>query len=48
MISLSNSQITSSTKEKIPNIVKRIKLKRQTKLICTFDEKWNTYENISK
>jgi hypothetical protein len=30
------------------NIVKRIKTKRQTKLVCTLDEKWNGYENISK
>jgi hypothetical protein len=34
--------------QKMPNIVKRIKLKRQSKLICTLDEKWNNYENISK
>ena len=42
MISINNE------KDKIPNIVKRIKLKRQTKLICTLDDKWNNYENISK
>ncbi len=43
---MNNSTII--TKEKVPNIVKRIKLKRQTKLICTLDEKWNSYESISK
>jgi hypothetical protein len=36
------------SKEKTENIIKRIKLKRQTKLICTLNEKWNSYENISK
>jgi hypothetical protein len=35
-------------KENFQNLVKRIKLKRQTKLICTIDDKWNNYENISK
>ena len=34
--------------EKNLNLVKRIKLKRQTKIICTLDEKWNNYENISR
>ena len=37
-----------NSKEKMPNIVKRINLKRQTKLVCTLDDKWNNYENISK
>jgi hypothetical protein len=35
-------------KDKNNNIVKRMKLKRQTKLIVTLDEKWNNYENLSK
>lgn len=35
-------------KDKLSNLVKRIKLKRQTKLICTLDEKWNNTENITK
>jgi hypothetical protein len=35
-------------KDKHYNIVKRIKLKRQSKLVCTLDEKWNNYDNISK
>ncbi len=35
-------------KDKNYNIVKRMKLKRQTKLICTLDEKWNNYDNIAK
>lgn len=30
------------------SITRRIKFKRQTKLICTLDEKWNNYESISK
>ena len=29
------------------NIVKRIKLKRLTKLICTLDEKWNNREKLT-
>lgn len=42
------SNIIENQKEKIPNIVKRIKIKRQTKLICTLDEKWNNYDSITK
>ena len=42
------SIIIENQKEKIPNIVKRIKIKRQTKLICTLDEKWNNYDSITK
>ena len=45
---ISKNTTNVKEKEKIPNIVKRIKLKRQTKLICTLDEKWNNYESISK
>ncbi len=39
---------TKNNKDKVLNIVKRIKLKRQTKLVCTLDDKWNNYDNISK
>ena len=35
-------------KENSLKIVKRMKLKRQTKLICTLDDKWNKFDNISK
>lgn len=35
-------------KEKLSSVVKRIKLKRQTKLICTLDEKWNDNAKIYK
>jgi hypothetical protein len=42
------SIILENQKEKITNIVKRIKIKRQTKLICTLDEKWNNYDSITK
>jgi hypothetical protein len=35
-------------KDKTTNFIKRMKLKRQTKLICTLDDKWNNYDNISK
>ncbi len=38
----------NNSKSMNDTITKRIKLKRQTKLICTLDEKWNSYENISK
>jgi len=37
-----------NTNDRTLNSIKRIKLKRQTKLICTLDEKWNNFENISK
>jgi hypothetical protein len=30
------------------NFIKRMKLKRQTKLICTLDDKWNNFDSISK
>lgn len=36
------------TKEKITNIVKRLRLKRQTKLLCTLNERWNNYEDLTK
>ena len=35
-------------KKQILNIVKRIKLKRLTKLICTLDEKWNYNEKLNE
>lgn len=44
-----NHMSTQNTnKEKPSNIVRRLKLKRQTKLLCTIDEKWNNYESLNK
>lgn len=39
---------SKNSKEKNLNLIKRIKLKRQTKLICTLDDKWNEYDAISR
>ncbi len=43
---LTSPQITN--KEKNPNIIRRLRLKRQTKLLCTVDEKWNNIEILNK
>ena len=40
--------ISSSDEQTYNNMIRRIKLKRQTKLICTLDESWNNTEKIAK
>jgi len=40
--------MNSSNKEKPSSIVRRLKLKRQTKLLCTIDEKWNNFDSLNK
>jgi len=40
--------IEENEEETYNNMIKRIKLKRQTKLICTLDENWNNTDKIAK
>jgi hypothetical protein len=38
----------SKERDKLNHIVRRLKLKRQTKLICTIDEKWDNIDDLNK
>jgi hypothetical protein len=38
----------SKERDKLSHIVRRLKLKRQTKLICTIDEKWDNKDDLNK
>lgn len=39
---------SNKDREKYYHIVKRLKLKRQTKLLCTLSEKWNNMDDLTK
>mgnify|MGYP000850910160 CR=1 FL=1 len=47
-IDIQSNHLYSKERDKLNHIVRRLKLKRQTKLICTIDEKWDNTEDLNK